>query len=123
MELSLGGQAAGLGLGFALGLVLGLGYDLLRPLRRHFGGPGWDLLFAGLCFCAAFLFGLWGREGRLGLWELGAMSLGFRLYLGPLSRRFLPLYTRALRLLARLWGRAKKFFKKSGNPLKFFFPK
>lgn len=123
MELSLNGQAAGLGLGFLLGLALGLSYDLLRPLRRRFGGPGWDLLFAGLCFAAAFLYGLWGREGRLELWELAALGLGFRLYLGPFSRCFLPLYQRLLRFLAGIFRRGKAFVKKCCDLLKFFFQK
>ncbi len=126
MELPLEQQLRALGEALALGLALGLGYDLLRPLRQGrqlFRSWLPDGLFALLCFLTAFFFGLHSREGRLGLWELASLLLGFRLYLGLLSSVFMAVYGPFLSFLADILASCKKLVKKSSDLLKFFFSK
>ncbi len=62
-----------------LGTAIGLLYDLLRPLRRRAGraAPVFDALFTLLSGLGAFCYAMASDSGRLGVWELAAMLLGF----------------------------------------------
>ncbi len=91
-------QLVGLLLALGLGLLTGLLYDLLRPPRRRTGpaaAAALDLLFCLLSGVGAFLFAMGAGSGRLGLWELTAMLLGFLLYLHSISPLLLPRFTAA----------------------------
>ena len=82
------GTAAGLLTALLLGAGMGLLYDLLRPLRHRAGRmvPLLDIAFALLAGIGAFLFAMSAETGRLGLWDLTVMLLGFLLWLYFLSR-------------------------------------
>lgn len=84
METSVSLQAAAIGKAAAIGLVLGLLYDLLRPLRFRAGKVGamlLDMLFCAVSGTAAFFYAMGAGDGRLGVCQLGAMTVGFLLYL------------------------------------------
>ena len=84
METSVSLQAAALGKAAVIGLALGLVYDLLRPLRFRSGKVGavlLDMLFCAASGTAAFFYAMGAGDGHLGVCELGAMTLGFLLYL------------------------------------------
>ena len=75
-------SAAALLQALLLGAAIGLLYDVLRPLRRRVGraAPVFDGLFSLLAGIAAFCFAMAAGDGRLGIWELGSMLLGFLLW-------------------------------------------
>lgn len=84
METSVSLQAAAIGKAAVIGLVLGLLYDLLRPLRFRAGKVGaflLDMLFCAASGTAAFFYAMGAGNGRLGVCQLGAMTVGFLLYL------------------------------------------
>ena len=84
METSVSLQAAAIGKAAAIGLALGLLYDLLRPLRFRAGKVAavlLDVLFCAASGTAAFAYAMGAGNGRLGVCELGAMTVGFLLYL------------------------------------------
>lgn len=111
MELSLHRQLLSLVTSFLLGLGLGLGYDLLRPPRYRggaFAGALLDVLFSLLAGAAIFLCAMGVGEGRLGLWELCASTLGFLLYFPLFSPMILPLLTQGFRLLCSWIAWCKK---------------
>lgn len=81
-------QLEALGLSCLTGLALGLVYDVLRPLRRRLGrGPAavLDVLYALFSCGLAFVAALSSPGGRLGVWELSFILLGFLAYLWLLS--------------------------------------
>lgn len=124
MALQLRGQALGLLASLLLGLGLGLGYDILRPPRRHGGrvvGALLDVLFSLLAACACFIGAMGAENGRLGLWELAASLLGFLLYLYTLSPMILPVLSAGFELLCRLAARCKFFSEKCQVSAKKFF--
>lgn len=84
METSVSLQAAAIGKAAAIGLALGFLYDLLRPLRFRAGKVAaalLDILFCAASGIAAFAYAMGAGDGRLGVCELGAMTVGFLLYL------------------------------------------
>lgn len=120
----IGPQALRFCLGAALGLLLGLGYDLLRGMRRL--RPGLtvplDLLFSLIFFLSLLLTLVYTRGLRL--YQLVGLGLGWSLWTLTLSPGFLSLWLRILRKGAGLgkWlGRqAKKyvnFFRKLAKKL------
>lgn len=114
MGIELHRQALALLLALGLGVLLGLAYDLLRPPRRRSGqllGAALDLVFCAAAGFAAFLYAMSAGNGRLGLWELAAMLLGFLLYLSLPSRWLLPLFSRGWELFFRGLDAAKKTLK------------
>ena len=111
MALDLHRQLFRLLYALGLGLALGLGYDVLRPPRRHSGArlaALLDLLFGLLAACAAFVYAMGAGEGRLGLWELAAALLGFLFYLHLLSPLFYPLLDALFEVLHNIIGSFKK---------------
>lgn len=125
MELELEKQAIALAEAFLCGAGVGAVYDLLRPLRRRSGKileNTLDALFCLLAFASAFLLGQHTYKGRLGLWELLGMTLGFAAYMGSLSPWFLRLIETILELFSSIFLRAMKALKKSHDFLKNFFP-
>ena len=124
MELALQEQLLSLLRAWALGLGLGLGYDLLRPLRRRGGGPLGaltDLLFSLAAALACFLNAMSGGTGRFGLWELAASVLGFLLYLHLLSPMILPLFTACLDSIFGMIAWCKKISVNCQNSAKKIF--
>ena len=112
LALDLNRQALGLLGALLLGLGLGLAYDLLRPPRQGTGPlltALLDVLFCLTAASAAFLYAMGVGEGRLGLWALAAILLGFLLYMDLLSRFFLGPFSRLWRVLERVGGLVKKF--------------
>ena len=103
MELSIRAQALSLGLALALGAGLGLLYDLLRPIRRHGGGPIWDALFCLCAAAAAFLFAMRAPDGVLGSGEVLLSLFGLLLYFQLLSPVFLPAFVKLDRLIGAIW--------------------
>lgn len=92
METSVSLQAAAIGKAAVIGLVLGLLYDLLRPLRFRAGKVGAalvDMLFCAASGVAAFIYAMGAGDGRLGVCELGAMTVGFLLYLYVLGDKLM----------------------------------
>lgn len=93
MDNSLQQQLWALLLAFGLGAALGFLYDLFRPPRYRTGrilGIVLDFLFCLAGGAAAFCYAMGAGNGRLGLWELTAMFLGFLLYAQRLSPVVLP---------------------------------
>ncbi len=76
MELDIGRQGIALLLSVLTGALCGLGYDVLGPLRK-LRTSGADALFGLLCFVAAFLLGQGYCGGKLGVFELMALGIGF----------------------------------------------
>ena len=94
-----------------LGMALGPAYDLLRPPRRRSGRLAaalLDLLFALLAGAAAFLYAMGAGNGRLGVWELTASTLGFLMYFHLLSPLFYPLFSAFHETLRSIIGSCKK---------------
>lgn len=108
-----------------MGMGLGLLYDLLRPPRRMTGkvtGTLLDGLFALLAGTAAFLKAMGQAEGRLGVWELAAVLLGFLFYLHVLSPAVLPLLENWYRVIFSTIQLFKKFEKNLRKTAKKIFP-
>ena len=96
MELEIKQQAICLAWGLGLGFGLGLVYELMRLCRKKTGLHLLaDTLFALCCFLCAFLYGMNWAKGRLGLWEISALSAGFCTYMAV----FAPVLLRAFRRL------------------------
>ncbi len=111
MRLLLHRQLLELLLAFVLGLGVGLLYELLRPLRCRGGALAaalLDLLFCLLSGLGAFCYAMSAGSGRLGLWELSAMLLGFLLHLHWLSPPLRRVLAAGERLWLRLTGPLKK---------------
>lgn len=122
MALDPRAQALALLLAGALGLLLGLSYDLLRPPRRSAGaglGALLDLLFGVLAACGAYLYAMGAGEGRLGLWELTSILLGFLVYLRIFSPLILPVLSRFYKGIQGIMESLKKLSAK----LQFFAKK
>lgn len=126
MALSLEHQALCLVLAFVLGALLGLAYDIIRPLRRRCGricAAVLDAVFAFMCGLFAFCFAMGAGSGRLGLWELFAMLLGFCAYMYTVSDRVYAVFDGGFSLILRLAARTKNLIKKIANLAKFLFRK
>ena len=124
MGVELRGQALALLWAVALGLAIGLCYDLLRPIRYWAGrvlGALLDVLFCLLAGGGAFLYAMGADNGRLGLWELGAMLLGFLFYLHFPSRLLLPIFSALADLCLKIMASCKKILDKCVFSLKRFF--
>ena len=95
MELEIKQQAICLLWGLVFGLALGLMYRLLRLCRKMMKKQWpFDALFALSCFLTAFIYGMKWAEGRLGLWEITALSTGFYLYTAVSARLFSETFRR-----------------------------
>ena len=115
MALSIRAEVFSLLQAAALGVGLGLGYELLRPARRHGGGAFWDFLF---CLCAAlsaFLFAMHSANGVFGSGELLLSLFGLLLYFELLSPVMLPIFSYFDRKIGVFCiitqNTAKKFFR------------
>ena len=111
MRVDNAAQAQALLRALALGLGAGLLYDLLRPPRHRTGpavGALLDLLFCLLAGTGAFFYAMSAGNGRLGLWDLTGMLLGFLLYMYTLSPPLLRLFSAELDFCARVMGGCKK---------------
>lgn len=117
MKTELWEQLAALLFSLLLGALVGLLYDLLRPPRHRTGpavGALLDLLFCLLAGTGAFFYAMSAGNGRLGLWDLTGMLLGFLLYMYTLSPPLLRLFTAELDFCARVMGGCKKRINKLG---------
>ena len=76
MEVDIARQGFCLLASLLTGGLCALGYRVLRPLRK-LKAVSADLLFALLCFVLAFLLGQGICGGRLGVFELLALGIGF----------------------------------------------
>ena len=117
MKTGLWEQLAALLFSLLLGALVGLLYDLLRPPRHRTGpavGALLDLLFCLLAGTGAFFYAMSAGNGRLGLWDLTGMLLGFLLYMYTLSPPLLRLFTAELDFCARVMGGCKKRINKLG---------
>lgn len=126
MELDISAQALTLLLALPLGAALGLGYDLLRPLRRRSKGVFTALLdvsFALASGAAAFVFAMGAANGRMGVWELALTLAGFLLYLHTLSLRVYPILDEIWNLAGNLIRKTKNIFQKTAKKVKFLFKK
>ena len=96
MELEIKAQALCLLWGLLMGAALGLFYEFLRLCRKKWKlNAPFDAIFALGCFAAAFLYGMIWACGRLGLWEIGALTLGFYLYMAAISPVIIKLFPNA----------------------------
>lgn len=125
MELDIRMQAVRLLLSFCLGAAGGALYDLLRPPRWSLGRAGFvsDLLYCLLMSAAAFLFAMEAPTGRLGLWELIGVLLGFLTYLLLLSPILLPLFSKIFNVFTKPYHFFKEKLKKGAKNAKKFFQK
>ena len=111
METGLWEQLTALLVSLLLWATVGLLYDLLRPPRHSTAlgvGALLDLLFCLLAGTGAFFYAMSAGNGRLGLWDLTGMLLGFLLYMHTLSPLLLRLFTAELDFCARVIGECKK---------------
>lgn len=126
MEIDVLQQALTLLSAFLLGAALGLGYDLLRPLRRRSRGVLTaliDVVFALGAGVLAFVFAMGAANGRLGVWELTFTLAGFLVYLYTLSRRVYPIMDGGMKIVCVIAKKIKKFFQKNAEMAKFLFQK
>ena len=79
MELEVSRQGLSLLSALLTGAVCALSYDVLRPLRKLRCSTA-DALFALICFVSAFLLGQGVCGGRLGVFEILALGLGFYIW-------------------------------------------
>ena len=113
-------------LALLLGAALGLGYDLLRPLRRRSRGVLTaliDVFYALGSGVLAFVFAMGAANGRLGVWELAFTLAGFLAYLHTLSRRVYPIMDGGMNILCGIVKKIKKFFSKNRRNGKISLPK
>lgn len=99
-----------------LGISAGFLYDMLRPLRNHWGkaaGIILDIIYAAAGGISLFLFAMASDDCRLGLWQLSTALVGFLAYLHILSPLFSP-------VLNSVYGHLKAFVEKIENILKKF---
>lgn len=126
MEIELERQALALLLALALGILTGLIYDFLRPLRRRLGrrvGAALDVLFCLIAGAALFSYAMSAQNGRLGLWELSAILLGFLIYMHTVSEPILRFFSAVLDVICRLLAKLKKILKKTAVSAKLVFQK
>lgn len=126
MAAELDKQALALALALVLGVLTGVCYDFFRPLRRESGRVSAALQDALFCMIAGgglFLFAMGADNGRMGVWELTAVLIGFLLYMHTLSAPILAFFTAVLRALQKVMGFCKKNLKKSAVLAKKFFQK
>lgn len=126
MELEIGRQALGLLMSFMLGALLGLMYDALRPLRRRCRATGAaliDTLYALCALIAAFSFAMGAANGRMGVWELIFIFLGFSAYIQLLSEHIYPVFNGAVKFIEKISSLAKNFIKKIAKLAKILFHK
>ncbi|MGI5977044.1 MAG: spore cortex biosynthesis protein YabQ [Candidatus Limivicinus sp.] len=117
MEINVYRQLAGLLIGFLLGAALGLMYDVLRPLRRRCGRAAaavLDVIYTAASAGAAFAYGMGAENGRIGIWELAAILLGFLIYMHRLSDYIFPFFNFILLKIIDFSDWVKKLFKKIG---------
>lgn len=126
MEIDVLQQGLTLLLALLLGAALGLGYDLLRPLRRRSRGVLTaliDVFYALGSGVLAFVFAMGAANGRLGVWELAFTLAGFLAYLHTLSRRVYPIMDGGMNILCGIVKKLKNFFQKTAEMAKFLFQK
>ena len=126
MALSLERQAVCLVSAFVLGAALGLAYDLIRPLRRRSGRVGaaiWDIAFALISGLLTFSFAMGAGSGRLGVWELFSMLLGFCGYMHTLSDSVYPVLDGGFAAIVRCSASLKNLIKKIAKLVKILFRK
>lgn len=126
MEIQLDRQALALLLALALGILTGLIYDFLRPLRRRLGsrvGAVLDVLFCLIAGAALFSYAMSAKNGRLGLWELTTILIGFLIYMHTVSEFIVRFFSAVLDILCRLMARCKKIIKKTAVSAKIVFQK
>lgn len=126
MAAALDKQVLALGLALLLGVLTGICYDFFRPLRRH-SGRVWaavqDALFCIIAGGGLFIFAMGADNGRMGLWELTAVLIGFLLYMHTLSTPILAFFTVLFRGIKKAAVFCKKILKKIAVSAKKFFQK
>lgn len=126
MAAALDKQALALALALVQGILTGVCYDFFRPLRRESGRIAAALQDALFCLIAGgglFLFAMGADNGRMGVWELTAVLIGFLLYMHTLSAPILAFFTLVLHFLQKVMGSCEKILKKSALLAKKFFKK
>lgn len=126
MELEIEKQALALAEALLCGMGVGVIYDLLRPFRHRSGAilqNLLDALFCTLTFSMAFLYGQHTYKGRLGIWELLGLVLGFGMYMHYISPCFLKVINGFLGLFSSFFSWLNSLIKKSHDFLKLCFQK
>lgn len=126
MAAALDKQAMALALALLLGILTGVCYDFFRPLRHHSGkvlAAVQDALFCLIAGGGLFVFAMGADNGRMGLWELTAVLIGFLLYMHTLSTPILAFFTALFRYIKKAAVFCKKILKKIAVSAKKFFQK
>ena len=103
MGLSIREQGLSLLLALGVGCALGLGYDLLRPLRRRSRDGLWDLLFCAAAAVLCFLLAMREENGRLAGGQLLSSLAGLLLYIWLLSPTLAPIWEQLAARIAMIW--------------------
>ena len=126
METFIRRQALLILLAFGLGALLGMGYDLIRPVRRRcgrFGKALTDTVFCLISASALFFFSMSAGNGRLGLWELTFALAGFLNYLYTVSDRVFAFFDRKMELSILKSGKIRDRIKETEKTAKKAFKK
>lgn len=98
-----------------IGALAGVLYDVLRPIRYRERAAAAAVI--DVCFCLSagvltYLYGMSAESGRLGIWQMATVALGFIIYLYTLSKLLLPFFTCISESLIKIYGELKIFIKK-----------
>lgn len=103
MGLSIREQGLSLLLALGVGCALGLGYDLLRPLRRRSRDGLWDLLFCAAAAVLCFLLAMREENGRLAGGQLLSSLAGLLLYIWLFSPTLAPIWEQIAARISMIW--------------------
>lgn len=124
MEIVLTEQALALGLGAVLGALLGLLYDIIRPPRRRASRTAAaiiDVVYGLIVGAGVFFYTMAAPGGRLGLWELALILLGFLVYIWLVSDLCYRFTDGVYSFISQMGVKINLKFKKILNMTKFLF--
>ena len=124
MHLAISLQLAQLAVSVLTGFALGSAYDILRALRRETRrNAAADALFGVLLLFALFALGMDMGQGRLQLFMLCAVTVGFAAYMALLSPLILPAFLHLAGFATQIFSPVNKFIKKLEDYVKKCFSK
>lgn len=126
MEIEIREQLSALVLSLLMGAGMALVYDMIRPFRyrlSRFSAALSDVFFCLVVFFLAFCFGMKAGNGRLGIWELCGMALGFTGYVYFISDSFFRIFDMWLTLFEQWADTLIKLIKKAIFYIKLYFKK